>query len=209
MRRLAEAGVVVLTEDGRLRRDGGADDDPVVEVSGFKFAGISDPLEWRREEPGDPQRVFSFSEREDGEREYAQAEQRTVDWFEDLPERPDIAVVHQNGLAQALARHLSVGPDPQPVVILTGHDHEQHLDRYPGGVVVVDAGTVGAGGLLAAGQEYVGLAEVNFLATSRRLRSVDLIAFNPVSGGAQAERAVVDEDAACDREAVNCYDLDQ
>lgn len=209
MRGLAEAGVIVLTERGRLGPDGRTDGNPVVEVGGFKIAGLSDPLEWKRARPDDPDRVFSFSERPDGEAEYALAEQRAIDWFEGLPEPPDMVVIHQNGIAQALARHLSGQPDPAPVVVLTGHDHEQHLDRYSGDVVSVDAGTVGAGGLLGAGQEYVGLAEVHFRGPPLRLRSVDLIRFNPVSGGAEAERAIVAEDAACDREAVICHDRDE
>jgi predicted phosphodiesterase len=207
MRELAASGVVVLTDHGRLSGDGGPEGDPVVQVEDFAVAGRSDPLEWRRERPDDPDRVFSFSEMPDGERAYEQAEQRTIEWFEGLPERPDLVVIHQNGLAQALARHLSEQPNPQPVVLLTGHDHVQHVDRYPGGVVVVDGGTVGAGGLLAAGQEYVGLAELHFHGPRPRLRSVDLISFNPVSGAAQAERTIVDEDAACDREEVICHDL--
>jgi hypothetical protein len=156
-------------------------------------------LEWRRERPDDPDR----------EREYAEAEQRVIDWYGGLPQRPDFVVIHQNGLAQALARHLSEQPVSQPAVILTGHDHEQHLDRYPNGVVVADGGTVGAGGLLAAGREYVGLAEVHFRGEPPRLRSVDLIGFNPVSGSAQAERAIVTEDAACDRETVICHDVEE
>ena len=207
MGRLADAGVVVLTERGRLGRDGRPDGDPVVEVAGFKVAGRADPLEWRRERPDDPRRVFSFSERRDGEREYAEAEQQTIAWFEGLPELPDLVVIHQNGLAQALARHLSERPSPEPVVVLTGHDHRQHLDRYTGDVVAIDGGTVGAGGLLAAGQEYVGLAEAHFRGVRPRLRSVDLISFDPVSGSAEAERAIVGEDAACERETVICHDL--
>lgn len=62
---------------------------------------------------------------------------------------------------------------------------------------------------MGAGQQYVGLAEVHFRDSPLRLRSVDLISFNPVSGGAEAERAVVAEDAVCDREAVICHDLDE
>jgi len=206
MRRLAAAGVIVLTERGRLESDGRAAGGPIVEVAGFKLAGLSHPLEWTGPRPDDPRRAFSFSERPNGEGEYAQAERRAIDWFERLPEPPDIVVIHQNGIAQALARHLSEKPQPVPVVILTGHDHEQHLDRYAGEVVAVDGGTVGAGGPLAAGQESVGLAEVHFSGSPPRLRSVDLIGFDPVSGSAEAERAIVDADAACDREAVICHD---
>jgi predicted phosphodiesterase len=206
MRRLAGAGVVVLTRTGRLEPGGGTDGDPVVDVAGFQMAGLEDPLEWRGPRPQDPERVFSFAERPDGDAEFARAEQDAIDWFERLPERPDVVVIHQNGIAQALARHLAAAANPQPIVILTGHDHQQHIDRYEGGVVVVDGGTVGAGGLLAAGQEFVGLAEVHFRGRPRLLRSVDLINFNPVSGGAEAERAIVEEDDACDREAVLCHD---
>lgn len=162
MRRLAAAGVIVLTERGRLGRDGRPNGAPVTEIAGFKIAGMSDPLEWRGARPDDPGRVYSFAERPDGDREYADAEQRVADWFDGLPEWPDIVVIHQNGLAQSLARHVSERPDSRPLVILTGHDHKQHLDLYEGGVVAVDAGTVGAGGLLAAGSEYLGLAEAHF-----------------------------------------------
>ena len=202
----AAAGVVVLTERGRLTPDGLAAGGPIVEVAGFTMAGLSHPLEWTAPRPDHPDRVFSFSERPNGEEEYAQAERRAIDWFEGLGERPDIVVIHQNGIAQALARHLSEKPQPRPVVILTGHDHVQHLDRYAEEVVVVDAGTVGAGGLLGAGQESVGLAEVHFSDSPPQLRSVDLIGFDPVSGSAEAERAIVEADAACDREAVICHD---
>jgi len=209
MRRLAAAGVIVLTADGRLDGDGRTDGKPIVDVAGFKVAGMGDPLEWVGARPDDPRRIFSFAERPNGDREYAEAEQRTIDWFERLPEHPDLVVIHQNGLAQALARHVSEQPGAQPIVILTGHDHVQHLDRYRHGVVVVDGGTVGAGGLLAAGQEYVGLAEVHFRGEARRLRSVDLVGFNPLSGGAEAERTIVSDDASCDREAVICHDLEE
>lgn len=206
MRRLAARGVVVLTDEGRLEPGGGTDGDPVVEVAGFKFAGMRDPLEWTGPSPDDPERVFSFAERPDGEREFAEAEQNAIEWFEGLPERPDIVVIHQNGIAQALARHLGAQAGTEPIVIATGHDHQQHLDRYSETVVVVDGGTVGAGGLLAAGQEYVGLAEIHFQEPSTEVRSVDLISFDPFSGSAEAERAVVAEDAACERETVICHD---
>lgn len=209
MRRLAAAGVIVLTAGGRLRPDGGTDGDPVVEVAGFQMAGIEHPLEWTGPRPDVPHRVFSFSERPRGEREYADAERAAVEWFERLPERPDIVVIHQNGIAQALARELAARPGGDPLVILTGHDHQQHLDRYGQNLVVVDAGTVGAGGLLAAGQEFVGLGHIHFRRPGESPRSVDLIGFDPFTGGAEAERVIVADDSACEREAVICHDLDE
>ena len=53
--------------------------------------------------------------------------------------------MHENGLAQGLARASRATADKRPLLILTGHDHKQHIDRY-GNVLVIDAGTVGAGG---------------------------------------------------------------
>jgi hypothetical protein len=38
------------------------------------------------------------------------------------------------------------------------------------------------------------------------VRSVDLISFDPFSGSAEAERAILAEDASCDRETVICHD---
>jgi len=56
-------------------------------------------------------------------------------------------MIHQNGLAQHLAQTLYARGDKAPLLILTGHDHQQHVDLYgPNpGIVVADA-FVGGGG---------------------------------------------------------------
>ena len=53
------------------------------------------------------------------------------------------------GLAQHLAETLHARGDNGPLLILTGHDHNQHVDLYgPNpGIVVADGGTAGAGGV--------------------------------------------------------------
>ncbi len=130
------------------------------------------------------------------------ADDELVAWYDALPERPDVVLVHQNGLAQHLAAELHARGGQPPLVILTGHDHKQHVTRH-GDVVVVDAGTVGAGGLLGVGSQEIGLGELYFAAAGGRLRAVDLIEAEPLTGGAQAQRVVVDG-RRCDDEAEEC-----
>ena len=201
MRRLARAGLTVLTGSGRLRSDGSTAGDPVIEMMGRKVAGVADPLEWQGRNPSDPERIFSFSERPDGDREIEEAAQRIVRWFDALPERPDIVLVHNHGLAERFGRALlERGPQPD-LVVLTGHSHKQRIDRY-GDVVVVNGGTVGAGGVLAVGSEKIGLGELSF-GPGGGLQAVDLIQAEPLSGGAQAERVII-EGRECDDPEKEC-----
>ena len=191
MRRLAGAGLTVLTGSGRLNRDGSvAPGGPIVEVMGMKVAGVADPLEWQGDNPSDPERIFSFSERPNGDEEFDAAVGRLVDWFRALPERPDAILVHNDGMAREFGRRaLEEGFAQEELVVLTGHDHKQRVDRY-GNVVVVNAGTVGAGGVLGLGSQEVGLGELRF-GLAGALQAVDLIKAEPLSGGAQAERVIV------------------
>ena len=204
MRRLARAGVVVLTEDGRMAASGRTDGKPVVRVGDLLVAGYRDPLESREGDPNDPDRIFSFAERPGGEEEFEAAEAAVVEWFRSLPLRPDVVLIHQNGLAQALGRALA-GEEGIPVLILTGHDHKQHIDIY-GGSTVVDAGTVGAGGIFGAGRERIGVAQLHFIERSAQLRAVDLVRFEPISGSARADRVVPGTPEACEVDGVECHD---
>jgi len=204
MRRLARAGVTVLTQKGRLRANGTTDGKPVQRIAGLRTAGFADPLEWRGDDPDDPDRVFSFSERPHGDRDYAAAQEKLRRWFEGLRPRPQVVLVHQNGLAQSLARSLQDSGDRRPLLILTGHDHEQHLDRY-GEVWVADAGTVGAGGVFGVGSESVGVAQLHITSDHHLPRAVDLVTVEPISGAAGAERVILHSARACDRELVHCH----
>jgi hypothetical protein len=58
-----------------------------------------------------------------------------------------------------------------------------------GPIAVVDAGTVGASGIYGVGRDSVGLGDLHFAAAGR-LEAADLIAVEPVSGAAQAQRVV-------------------
>jgi predicted phosphodiesterase len=205
MRRLAKAGAIVLTETGRLGPDGRTDAVPVQRIGKLRVAGYSDPLEWHGANPGDPERVFSFSERPDGTAEYQRAQDDLVRWFDGLPERPDVVMVHENGLAQHLASTLAVRKDPVPLLILTGHDHRQHVDIH-GKTIVADAGTAGAGGIFGVGTQFVGVATFQLDHGEVPPRAIDLIRVDPISGAAQADRVVPSSPAACQVERVVCQD---
>ena len=190
MQTLADNGVTVLQAGGRLRPDGGVTRSPLIRLEGgLLVAGYPDPLEWKGDDPESPRRIFSLQDLEDSDQRQAEAEQALVSWFRDLPVSPDIVMVHQNGLAQHLAKSLAPTRD-RPLTILTGHDHRQHVDAY-GEVVVVDAGTLGAGGVFGVGRESVGVARLRFAKAEPRLASVDLISVEPISGQAEAQRVVL------------------
>src|SRR4051794_5439820 len=203
MRRLASVGVTVLTTNGRLRADGSEDGkQQVIDVSGLRVAGFSDPLEWHGMKPDDPKRIFGFEELENGEQRRRQAENDLVRWYDDLPEHPNVVLVHQNGLAQHLAATIAERPGHEPFTILTGHDHKQHVDRH-GDIVVIDAGSVGAGGVLGVGDEDVGVADLHFAANAPAVEAVDLVQVDPFSGSAQAQRVIVAGND-CDAEETEC-----
>ena len=193
MEDLAADGVEVVGTDGTvLGEDGTWQSGDPLEVEGLTVTGFSDPLEWEGPDPASSERIYSFPEFEDGEERLAAAKEDVVAWFEGLPSPPDIALVHQNSLAQHLAATISDGY-AEPLTIVTGHNHFQRIERYAGGLInVVNAGTLGAGGPFRVGQESAGLGELHFADEDAELQSVDLILIEPLSGQAQAERVVLD-----------------
>ena len=193
MEALADDGVNVVGTDGVLGPGGVYEDGDFLEVEGLTVAGFSDPLEWEGDDPGSSERIYSFPEYEDGDERLAQAKEDVVAWFDGLPSAPDIALVHQNSLAQHLAATLTAEGFAGPLTILTGHNHYQQLDRYAGGAInVMNASTLGAGGPLRFGQESAGLGELHFEDDEAVLQSVDLIQIEPLSGQAKAERVILD-----------------
>jgi predicted phosphodiesterase len=184
MRDLARAGVIVLTRDGRLLADGSTDGRPVVRVDGWEVAGFDDPLEA-------PTARFESRPLELTGAEFTEAADELRTWFAQLPSRPDIVLVHQHGLAHALLEAQGESAGAGELLILTGHDHEQHLHEE-GGVVLVDGGTVGAGGPFQIGVQSAGFAEIRFT-DGGVARAVDLIEVEPLSGNASATRVVLDD----------------
>jgi predicted phosphodiesterase len=182
MDRLAAAGVTVL---------GGAGEPGVVTVNGLRVAGYPDPLAASGADLADPDRALTFEELPDGEQRLGRERERLRAWFDEISPPPDVVVVHQDGLAQWLAESLFEQDYARPLTIATGHDHRQHVDRF-GSVVVVDAGTIGAGGIFDAGVAFAGFAELHFAAERPVLRAVDMVAVEPFSGRGRGSRAVID-----------------
>ncbi len=181
MRAAARAGVVVLTRSGRLRPDGTTDGEPVATVAGLRVAGWDDPSETAGG-------TFAGRLLELKEQAFLDARRQFLDWFAGLPERPDVVLVHRYAFAHALLEELE-SEGGAPVLILTGHDHRQHVEPA-GPNVLVDGGTVGAGGAFGVGHELSGFALVH-LDADDRARAVDLVEVEPRSGSASAHRIVL------------------
>ena len=177
----ARRGVIVLTRSGRLLPDGTTDGDPVVDVAGLEIAGWDDPAE-------SASGTFEGHLLELKEQALLDAEQQFLDWFEALPERPDIVLVHRHSLAHGLLELLAA-QGGEPVLVLTGHDHRQHVESEAAHVLV-DGGSVGAGGAFGVGEEPSGFALVH-LDADDRARAVDLVEVEPESGSASAHRVVI------------------
>lgn len=203
MRALARAGVIVLTDRGRLRADGRTDGTPVQRIAGLRVAGYPDPLEWKGSDPADPRRIYSFAQLPDGTRRHARDQAALISWFAALRPRPQVVLVHESGFAVGLARAVAAHHPAQRLLILTGHDHHQHVNRY-GHVLVVDGGTVGAGGIFGVGHEQVGMAELDLPRGKATPNSIDLIKVDPLTTAADAQRLVPSSRAFCDQPRVYC-----
>ncbi|HXV33230.1 MAG TPA: metallophosphoesterase [Gaiellaceae bacterium] len=189
----ARRGVVVLTRSGRLRADGTTDGRAVVSVAGLRVAGWDDPAE-------SAAGTLEGKLLELKEQALLDARQQLLDWFAALPERPDVVLVHRHSLAHDLLASLAA-EGGKPVLVLTGHDHDQHVETE-GAHVLVDGGSVGAGGAFGVGEEHSGFALVH-LDADDRARAVDLVEVEPASGAASAHRVVLTppDPAGADAEA--------
>ncbi|MEA2661456.1 MAG: hypothetical protein QOH08_1028, partial [Chloroflexota bacterium] len=183
MKRLAGRGVTVLRNDGVLDRDGRLVRGPVISVAGMTVAGFSDPLEA-------PSATFGMHPLELQGKGFKTAGERLVEWFDALRPRPQIVLIHQHGLGHAVLEHVAAQPDRRPVVILTGHDHLQHMERI-GQSLLVDGGTLGAGGLFAVGEAPAGFIDLRLDGSFVPI-SADMVQIEPVSGDGSARRVVFD-----------------
>ena len=183
MRRLAQAGAIVLTHAGRMAGDGTVTGPTVVPVDGLMVAGYEDPL---------AEQAGNFGHRLDLTPDELISEIATVEtWFDSMLVKPDIVLVHDFRVAAALRVHIAT--EGGSVIILTGHDHRQHVDRS-GDVVEVDGGTLGAGGVFSVGHASAGFAQVHLTADGWPA-AVDLISADPITGDATARRVALDPPA--------------
>ena len=189
MRRLVAAGVTVLDREGRLRADGSFRPPPVIDVEGLGVAGWGDPLEYGGDDPLG-ERAVTLEDLDDPEAEAAQWVGDLVRWFDRLEEKPDVLMIHQHSLAMLTAEALALAGYRDPLTIATGHSHEQRLEKV-GSTIVVNPGTIGAGGPFDAGKAEIGMAHLRFN-DDDSLRSAELIAVEPFSGAARATRIVIE-----------------
>ncbi len=196
MRTLEEGGVTVLEHE-----------DGIQEIGGLSVAGFEDPLAYAAGEfPPGIRAGISFGDIENGDELFADAVDERWEWWQDLPRRPQVLVVHQSAIGTELAERIAeADPDGLPLTILVGHTHRQRIDLY-GPVTVVNAGSIGAGGLFGLGTQDVGLALLDFT-TAGRLDATELISNNPATSAARAQR-VVTETPDCDGELVVCHDVE-
>jgi predicted phosphodiesterase len=181
---LARRGAIVLTEHGRLNRDGsyGA---VIQHIAGLQVAGYSDPFERRAGE--------NFKDRYHPMPTPAMQDAFTA-WLRPLIGKVDVVMVHEPALIEPALANLRDDPPSKPLVFLVGHTHKTSLERFPG-VTVINDGSVGAGGTGNLTEvTKMGLARLIF--TSRpsfQPLAADLVEIDPGTGSATAHRERLDE----------------
>jgi Calcineurin-like phosphoesterase superfamily domain len=182
MRRLAANGAIVVTHAGRMGASGRVHGPAVQRIAGMLVAGYESPLEAS---------AGSYGHRLDYTPAELAAQTGAVEaWLDALTPRPQIVLVHDFRIAAALRAHAAAG-SAAPLLILTGHDHKQHVDQT-GSVVEVDGGTLGAGGVFDVGRMPAGFAQVHLTAAGWP-EAVDVIAADPITGEATAHRVALTE----------------
>ncbi len=191
---LRARGVIVLDHDDGVRT-----------ISGLDVAGFEDPLMLGgREFPVGIRAGLSFGNLPNGTERFQRAVEQRWTWWQALPRRPDVLIVHQEAIGRALASRIwEADADGPPLTILVGHTHVQRLDRY-GPVTVVNAGTVGAGGLFGVNSQDVGLALL-YMRRDGSVEATDLVAQDPSTSAARARRVIIDT-PDCDDTLVFCHD---
>ena len=176
---LAAGGAIVLTQRGRLLAGGGYGP-RVVTVRGLRVAGYSDPFERRR----------ANRYRSTGEPSTTPAQRRAfAEWLRDVAPQADVVMVHAPGLAEDGLDALRADPPSHPLLVLTGHSHDQSLSTSDN-LAVVNGGTVGAGGSGNLDEDKpIGLAVITFRTRGGfEPLAADLVEIDPGNGTAQARR---------------------
>jgi predicted phosphodiesterase len=186
-RKLARAGAIVLTRNGRLHGDGTTDGALWTRVRGLRIAGYDDPLK----------RLARDGYRDNGDTPTPGDLEAFKSWLQARRGAVDIVMVHEPALAQPAVDALRKQPPKAPLLILEGHTHRSGIARA-GTLTVLNAGSVGGGGtgnLSELGGD-IGLARVTY-AVSPAFAPVaaDLIEIDPGDGEARAERVRLDTPA--------------
>ena len=102
-------------------------------------------------------------------------------------------MVHAPGLAADGLAALRANPPSHPLLVLTGHSHDQSLSSSRN-LAVVNGGTVGAGGSGNLDEDKpIGLAVVTYRTEDGFVPlAADLVEIDPGSGSASARRERLD-----------------
>jgi len=186
-RKLARAGAIVLTRDGRLRGDGTTDGALVTNVRGLRVAGYDDPL----------QRLARENYRDNGATPTPLQQEHFASWLQARRAIADVVMVHEPALAQLAVDVLHDTPPTRPLVILEGHTHKADIE-HAGNLTILNGGSVGGGGTgnLTELAGDIGLIRLTYSrAPSFQPAAADLIEIDPSSGEARAQRVRLDTPA--------------
>ena len=187
-RALIRRGAVVLHQRGRRLPEGRLG--PVVNrVAGVRVAGYADPN----------QRRSSEGYIDNGTKITREQQADFLGWLLGLVGKVDVVMVHHPALAEGALKVLRDDPPDHPLLIATGHTHEQDVLRQDGGVAMINGGTVGAGGTgnLTDGSD-IGLAVLTYDRTPFEPLAVDLVRIDPGDGSAEARRLRLDSESVED-----------
>jgi predicted phosphodiesterase len=182
---LADDGVIVLTERGRLLR-GGRYGPMVVRVAGLRVAGYGDPFRRRRARGYVQEGTLPTP---------SPAEQNLfAEWLAGLEDKVDVVMVHEPALAAKGIEALRRDPPAHPIVLLVGHTHHADIE-VDRDFTVLNGGTVGAGGTGNLGEgAKIGVARMTYETVGGFAPlAADLVEIDPGNGSATAKRFRLDE----------------
>jgi predicted phosphodiesterase len=186
-RKLARAGAIVLTRDGRLGGDGRTDGALVTHVRGLRVAGYDDPLK----------RLAREGYRDNGGTPTIAQQEEFASWLQARRGLADVVLVHEPALATLAVEVLHNTPPTKPLVILEGHTHRSAIE-HKGNLTILNGGSVGGGGTgnLAELSGNIGLARLTYSRTPAFVpAAADIIQIDPADGEARARRVRLDAPA--------------
>ena len=183
-RELVNEGAIVLTREGRMRKDGTRAGPIINKIAGLRVAGYDDPFERRSAE--------SYRDRYDNQPNSLQRD-KFLGWLRPLLGKVDVVMVHEPALISSALLVLKDKPPDSPLVFLVGHTHKADLHEQPG-VTVINGGSIGAGGTGNLTEPTsLGIARFVFtLKPSFQPLAADLVSIDPGTGSSSARRERLD-----------------
>ena len=182
---LARAGAIVLSQKGRLNRDGSRGE-VIQKIAGLRVAGYDDPFMRRAAD--------DYADHYQPVPTLAQQDDFTA-FLHSVESKVDVVMVHEPQLIAPALELLKENPPSHPIVFLVGHTHQADLETQPD-VTVINGGSIGAGGTgnLADVPTKLGIARLAYSLDPRFTPlAADLVSIDPGSGSATARRERLDE----------------